>query len=228
MCFCRKTGHKVSQCRIKQRKEKVSTEPENVKPVSPDLSAANPSVATRLPIHPLFKQYCTQAHIVKADGTLLPINALRDTGALQAVIRKSCVFNSDYVPTGDFRLLKGISSELIEVPLVELHLKTDVLDGNVFCGLIEELPEGVDFLLGNDLACVVESAENVPLTQSVITRAQAAAQQRAQTATVGSTLRVTDNSATSNETVENVAGKSVDECERLFRLTDSSIELESI
>jgi len=66
--------------------------------------------------------------------------------------------------------LKGVSTQPVEVPLVELHLKTDFIDETVLCGLISELPEGVDFLLGNDIWF---KAHSVPCV--VVTRAQSAA-----------------------------------------------------
>ena len=89
----------------------------------------------------------------------------------------TAVSEIDYGQTGQFRLLKGIASEIIEVPLVEIHLKTNKIDTTVLCGVIEELPEGVEFLLGNEIACLTDKVE-LSLTQSVITRAQAAVAQR--------------------------------------------------
>ena len=123
-------------------------------------------------IHPLFKPYCTTAQIVNANGGLTGIKVLRDTGALQSVIKQAALSNIDFIETGQVRLLKGIASEIMEVPLIEVHLKTNVLDTTVLCGVIDDLPEGVDFLLGNDIACLTDT---VPGTQSVVTRTQAAA-----------------------------------------------------
>jgi len=137
------------------------------------------TVTNQWPIHPLFKPYCTTAHIVNSNGSLASIKVLRDTGALQSVIKQSAVAEVDHVKTGQFRLLKGIASELVEVRLIEIHLKTNQINSVVLCGVIEELPEGVDFLLGNDIACITDKVE-LPLAQSVATRAQAAtAQQQA-------------------------------------------------
>jgi len=62
----------------------------------------------------------------------------------------------------------------MEVPLIEIHLKTNKINSLVLCGMIEELPEGVDFLLGIDIACITDKVK-LPLAQSVVTRAQAAA-----------------------------------------------------
>ena len=69
---------------------------------------------------------------VDLNGSLARIKVLRDTGALQSVIKQATLTNTDYVQTGQVRLLKGITSEIIEVPLIEIHLKTDQLDAIVF------------------------------------------------------------------------------------------------
>ena len=115
------------------------------------------------------------AYIVKPNGSTVPIQMLRDTGALQSVLKQSAVDESSYTHTGETRLIKGISKEVIEIPLVELHLRSPSFDHDVLCGLVSELPEEVDFLCGNDLdPDSVRQTEY--LEESVITRAQAAAQ----------------------------------------------------
>jgi len=37
------------------------------------------------------------------------------------------------------------------VPLVQVHLRTDFINETVLCGLVNELPNGIDFLIGNDM-----------------------------------------------------------------------------
>jgi len=37
------------------------------------------------------------------------------------------------------------------VPLVQVHLRTDFINETVLCGLVNELPSGIDFLIGNDI-----------------------------------------------------------------------------
>jgi len=104
-----------------------------------------------LPVNPLFAPFCKPGLVLSADGCEYPIHVLRDTAALQSVILSSSIPTTGYAHTGDIRLLRGITNTVIEVPLVSIHLKTDGIDQTVLVGLIEQLPEGVDFLLGNDL-----------------------------------------------------------------------------
>jgi len=176
-CFwCNKPGHRISECKQCQRqkadKKKINTQ--NSEPKTNCLLAQETNLTHDLPVHPLFKPYCTTAHIIKSDGSSIPIQMLRDTGALQSVLSRS-LDESHYTHTGETRLIKGISKEIIEIPLVELHLRTASLDKQVLCGLVSDLPEGVDLLFGNDLAYLTDPSTTTILEESVITRAQAIA-----------------------------------------------------
>jgi len=176
--YCRKPNHTISECfKLKRKKEmEGETHETSVKQV---LLASEMQVQDTdnvisplpvFPVHPLFAPFCNDASICCDDGTQVGIKVLRDTAALQSLLLESAVSPSCYTHTGEVRLLKGVSSQPVEVPLVELHLKTDFIDENVLCGLISELPEGVDFLLGNDIWF---KAHSVPCV--VVTRAQSAA-----------------------------------------------------
>jgi len=131
--FCRKMGHKISECRKRLKKEasnvNLLTQSNDVKPdcLVANVNASKDIAVHNVSVHPLFKPYCTTAHIIKADGFSLPIQMLRDTGALQSVLKESAC-NESYTHTGETRLLKGISNNVMEVPLVELHLQTPTLE----------------------------------------------------------------------------------------------------
>src|SRR5208282_5529766 len=88
---------------------------------------------------------------INVNSACHSIHVLRDTSVLQSVILAASIPTTAYAHTGDIRLLRGITNTVIEVPLVSIHLKTYGIDQTVLAGLIEQLPEGVDFLLGNDL-----------------------------------------------------------------------------
>jgi len=141
-CFwCNKPGHKISECRKRKRQE-ANRNSANMKDSETktncllDGSCKQTTQFTRDEhIHPLFKPYCTTAYIVKPDGSSVPIQMLRDTGALQSVLKQSAVDESLYTHTGETRLIKGISRE-VEIPLVELHLRTSSFDKDVLRGLV--------------------------------------------------------------------------------------------
>ena len=127
-------------------------------------------------LHPLFAPYCTDA-VVCYNGKCCDIKVLRDTAALQSLLLESSVPSTAYTHTGEIRLLKGISGPPLKVPLVEIHLRTDFMDEKVLCGLIRELPEGVDFLLGNDLWFQSHPLSVETQVDSAVTLAQAVAEQ---------------------------------------------------
>ena len=55
--------------------------------------------------------------------------------------------------TGKSVLLQGVELGIIEVPLHEIHLKSDLISGSVTVGVRPTLPfQGVALLLENDLA----------------------------------------------------------------------------
>jgi len=92
--FCRKMGHKISECRKRIKKESSNvnlvTHSQEVKPECfvADINSACDTSVNNFSVHPLFKPYCTTAHVVKADGSSVPIQMLRDTGALQSVLKQ--------------------------------------------------------------------------------------------------------------------------------------------
>ena len=157
--YCKKPYHTISECKKlknKQEMEKAKTQSVNTNSFSstsirhsPVVSVHNVNEIDKTP-HPLFMPYCKPAQIVRTDGSHKQIQTLRDTGAMQSLI-KDTHDNNDYIMTGDTRLLKGITSDTLTVPLVEVHLQTDFLDEKVLCGLVKDLPDGIDFLIGNDV-----------------------------------------------------------------------------
>src|SRR6218665_1773886 len=61
------------------------------------------------------------------------------------------------------RLIKGVLGQAVAVPLVQISVSSDQGDGTILCGLIDELPQGVDILVGND------HRDLVPVNVGVIT-----------------------------------------------------------
>src|SRR6218665_1419527 len=70
----------------------------------------------------------------------------------------------EYVDTSENRLIKGVLSQAVAVLLVEILARSDQGDGTILCSLIDELPQGVDILVGND------HMDLVPVHVGVITR----------------------------------------------------------
>lgn len=186
--YCGKPNHVASECRKRQKDEKdgkpktfvrtatakTASTTENTKH-NLLIASQNVSPLPVLPLHPLFAPFCKEAAICDSKGKEHTVRILRDTAALQSLLLESSVPSSAYIHTGEVRLLKGISGQPLEVPLVEMHFRTDFLDEKILCGLIKDLPEGVDFLLGNDIWFQGHPLPEVDSVNAVVTRAQTAA-----------------------------------------------------
>jgi len=70
------------------------------------------------------------------------------------------------------RLIRGVTGDVIAVPLVEVTLHSSLCSGTFLCGLVSTLPNGIAVLVGNDLCCDDMIAD----VDMVITRSMAAAQ----------------------------------------------------
>ena len=84
----------------------------------------------------------------------VPVRILRDTGASQSLLLGNTLPFSETSFTGSNALIKGINcDDFASVPLHRVQLFSDLVCGEVKVGLQDSLPfEGVQFLLGNDLA----------------------------------------------------------------------------
>jgi len=107
------------------------------------------SVLLKLP-QILLKPYCKPANIVRSDGSVRHIQTLRDTGAMQSLLKTHTTVRIISLPTKP-HCLKASQHRHKRVPLVQVHLRTDSINETVLCGLVNELPNGIDFLIGNDI-----------------------------------------------------------------------------
>jgi len=166
-CFyCHGFGHVISQCtkRKENRSNNAQTTSSDVMKADVDYKRTNVDVG----IDPLYVPYCCTGAITKLDGTTKSITLLRDTGALQSLLNRSMLTDDDYVDTGERRFVRGVSGEVVPVPLVETTLQSKFCNGSVLCGIADGLPHGIFALIGNDLC---QADANVCIT----TRSQAAA-----------------------------------------------------
>ena len=81
------------------------------------------------------------------------VTILRDIGASQSLMLSSVSPISTDGEVGAKALIQGIDGGYIPVPLHNVVLKSGLVSGVVVMGMVPSLPiDGVDFLLGNDLA----------------------------------------------------------------------------
>ena len=82
-----------------------------------------------------------------------PITILRDTGASQSLILADTLPFSEKTSSGTSVLIQGVECGFVNVPLHNIYLSSDLVNGPVAVGIRQSLPfKGVHLLLGNDLA----------------------------------------------------------------------------
>ena len=162
--YCKQSGHIVSDCPVLKRKREKQEGPK-------------PTGLTSLKLTPqsYFKdQTPVQAKVPETDSVMeiyepflsdgfvslnsdfaqsTPITILRDTGASQSLILADTLPFSEKTSSGTSVLIQGVECGFVNVPLHNIYLSSDLVNGPVAVGIRQTLPfKGVHLLLGNDLA----------------------------------------------------------------------------
>jgi transposase InsO family protein len=157
-------------------------------------------------IDPRYLPHCVSATINCRDSSTKRITLLRDTGALQSLLNHLALSDNDYLSTGETRIIRGVSGQELAIPLVEVNLSSDYCNGTFLCGLANNLPTGIDGLLGNDLCPGPSVSDSSVIDNCVVTRAQSAASKATATqlqSTVELSADVSPN-APDNDTIEDL------------------------
>ena len=162
--YCKQSGHIVSDCPVLKRKREKQ---EGLKPTG--------LTSLKLTPQSYFKdQTPVQAKVPKTDSVMeiyepflsdgfvslnsdfaqsTPITILRDTGASQSLILADTLPFSERTSSGTSVLIQGVECGFVNVPLHNIYLSSDLVNGPVAVGIRQTLPfKGVHLLLGNDLA----------------------------------------------------------------------------
>src|SRR3984885_13385746 len=183
--YCKKSGHVISRCKRLQWKNNQinrgvegnwrSTEAS----VAPIGLVVEPSVACDkvfdkgfgdlcVGVDRRYAPFCDIGCLHLLDGNTVSLCCLRDSGCLQSLLDRKVLAGVEYKELDDKRLVKGISGEILELPLVEIWVESKFVKGKVIFAVLEHgLPEGVGALIGNDIA-----SERELLDVLAITRAQ--------------------------------------------------------
>ena len=89
--------------------------------------------------------FCGQ--VLNFDGTHTPIKILRDSGSLQSLIASNCAISCDCLDTTDHRLIRGIIKEVYRIPMVEINLCSQLVNGVVSVGVHDEIHNGTTVFL---------------------------------------------------------------------------------
>src|SRR6218665_1437181 len=106
-------------------------------------------------VHEQYIPFCAEVTLFATEGTQRPVTILRDTGAMQSLVSRKRFQPFEYIDTIENRLIKGVLGQAVAVLLVQISVSSDQGDGTILCGLIDELPQWVDILVGSDLRDLV-------------------------------------------------------------------------
>jgi transposase InsO family protein len=181
--YCKKTGHVLANCQKRIAKQRAGSTsqgspPNDVNLVATDVSPAadinrfalvQPAPACKLsmmkvpPADSRYEAHMITVTVVCPDGTEVQAPFLRDTGALQSLLSAEYFSNFHFTPTGQFRVVRGVTGDIITVPLCEVVIRSVAATGTFYLAVLPSLPRGICGIIGNDLC------EEV----AVVTRAQA-------------------------------------------------------
>ena len=60
-----------------------------------------------------FERHGSMADLLHYDGFVRQVRLLRNTGALQSLVYSRVLVDNDYVSTGKFRLIRGVTGDVI-------------------------------------------------------------------------------------------------------------------
>lgn len=166
--FCHKSNHTLDQCfalQKQQERAKFGQGSNFADPVN-FVQQVNNSLDK---VHSSFRPFCSKATVGNADKQTKEIICFRDTGWEQTLISKELINPAEYKNAKEFRLIKGITGDVIQIPLVLVNLDCVYNNGEVLCGLIDHLPQSIDVLIGVDVDC---RGVEEPFDSCVVTHVQ--------------------------------------------------------
>ena len=162
--YCKQSGHIVSDCPVLKRKREKQ---EGLKPTGLTSLKLTPQscVKDQTPVQAKVPETDSVMEIYEpflSDGFVslnsdfaqsTPITILQDTGASQSLILADTLPFSEKTSSGTSVLIQGVECGFVNVPLHNIYLSSDLVNGPVAIGIRQTLPfKGVHLLLGNDLA----------------------------------------------------------------------------
>ena len=171
--YCKKEGHLIADCfKLKRKTEQgqtqsmptgfVSSRDSQIPVDVPDGTFTNTKkcyegqVVSSDTVMEVFEPFLHNGFVsLSSDlSNPTPIRILRDTGSSQSLLLADTLPFSETSFSGSYVLIQGVdSSACSSVPLHNLRLSSDFVNGPVTVGLRSSLPfKGVQMILGNDLA----------------------------------------------------------------------------
>ncbi|XP_071059089.1 uncharacterized protein [Pseudochaenichthys georgianus] len=143
--YCKKRGHIVANCYVLRYENK------HVKTVALMSTSKPGSLKSELKV---FAPFLMKGMVsLPGKNNRVPVTILRDTAASQSFMMRGVLPLSKESAVGSGVLVRGFGMQCVGSPLHNIHLESDLVTGPVTVGVRPCFPiEGVDLVLGNDLA----------------------------------------------------------------------------
>ena len=164
--YCKQSGHIISVCvALKRKREKEKQD--SLKPTGlislrlkqqssiQDENHISAKTSETDSVKEIYEPFLSDGFVsLNSDSAQsTPIKILRDTGASQSLILVVTLPFSEKTSSGTSVLIQGVECGFVNVPLHNIYLSLDLVNGLVAVGIRHSLTfKGVHLLLGNDLA----------------------------------------------------------------------------
>lgn len=175
--YCKKTDHNISNCpKLKNKSDNyISSAPNQSVPVLVNNPIAPPSTGDPIshtpatsvsimnvapltnpemtPICETFLPFVSRGFAARSESSeQYPVRVLRDTGSAHSLLLKSALPEWEDCSLSSSIIIQGVGG-CESVPLARVYVKSSLVSGYFTVGMKDSLPvEGIDLLLGNDLA----------------------------------------------------------------------------
>ncbi|KAK7926200.1 hypothetical protein WMY93_008510 [Mugilogobius chulae] len=153
-CFyCHKFGHLVAECETLKRKQPVP-KPKGVNLIKTVSAVSIPPVCSPV-VSPdeCFKPFIFEAFVSVPGEVKRPVMVLRDTGGSQSFILSGVLPLGPKTDCHLSTVVKGIGLSYVPAPLHNVHIESKLVSGIFPVAVRDQFPvDGVDFIMGNDIA----------------------------------------------------------------------------
>lgn len=112
-------SHTIYQCfALRKQREERATFGQNHGFSYPNVNLVQQMTNHLATVDTIFRPFCSKAVILNSDNQFREVICFRDTGSAQTLVSKKFISPTEFQDTGKYRLIQGITGDLIKVLLV--------------------------------------------------------------------------------------------------------------
>ena len=100
-----------------------------------------------------YDKFTHYGHVSNFDGSKIPIKILQYSGSLISLISSERAELCDHIDTKETMLINCITKKVLEVPIIQFKLSSNVMDRNINVGIHNQMPVGFNMLYGIGQLC---------------------------------------------------------------------------